>query len=43
MENATIAISMIIELMNTKRNLNLKANITNARKMGTNILNAKLI
>ena len=42
MENATIAISMVIELMNAKKNLILKENITNARSMGTNLLNTKL-
>ena len=36
-----IAISMVIEPMNEKRNLNLKANAINTRSMGTNILNAK--
>ena len=28
MENVTIAISIVIELMNAKRNLNLKSNVT---------------
>ena len=41
MENVTIAISMVIELMNAKRNLNLKENFTNARNMGTNLLNVE--
>ena len=42
MKNVKIAISMVIELMNVKRNLNLKANVTNVRNMGTNIHNKKL-
>ena len=42
MENATIAINMVIELMNAERNISLKANVTNARSMGTNTQNAKL-
>ena len=42
MENATIVISMVIELMSAKRNLSFKANVTNAKSMGTNLLNAKL-
>ena len=42
MESATIAINMVIELMNAKRDLNLKANVTNVRSMGTNLQNAKL-
>ena len=37
MESVTILISMVIELMNAKRNLNLKANVTNVRSMGTNL------
>ena len=37
MENATIVISMVIELMNAKRNLSLKENVTNARSMDTNL------
>ena len=41
MESATITASMVIRLMNVKRNLNLKANVTNARSMGTNLLNEK--
>ena len=41
MENVTIKICMVIELMNAKRNLNLKENVTNTRSMGTNLLNAK--
>ena len=41
MESVTVVISMVTELMNAKRNLNLKENVTNARSMGTNILNAK--
>ena len=42
MENDTIVIGMFTELMNAKRNLCLKANVTNERSMGTNPLNAKL-
>ena len=42
MKYATIAISMVIELMNAKRNLNLKANVTNVRSMVTNLQSAKL-
>ena len=40
MEKDIIAISMVIRLMNAKRNQNLKANVTNVRNMDTNqILN----
>lgn len=42
MKNVKITISMVIELMNAKRNLNLRANFTNARNMGINLLNKKL-
>ena len=42
MENATIKISMVIGLMNAKRNLSLKENVTNVRSMGTSHQNAKL-
>ena len=42
MENATIAINMVIRLTNAKRNQNLKENVTNVRSMGTNPHNAKL-
>ena len=42
MENATIAISMVIEKMNGKGNLILKENFKNARNIGTNPLNARL-
>ena len=42
MENVTIAINMVIRLMNAKRNQDLKANVTNVRSMGTNHQNAKL-
>ncbi len=35
MENATIVVSMVIELMNARRNQNLKANVTNARNKVT--------
>ena len=34
MESATIVISMVIEPMNTKINLNLRANVTNTRNIG---------
>ncbi len=37
MENATIAISMVIKLMNSK-----KANVINVKNMGTNPHNEKL-
>ena len=40
-ENVTISISMVIELINVKRNQNLKANVTNERRMDINIFNAK--
>ena len=40
-ENYTIVINMVIELMNAKRNPNLKANVINARSMSTNLLNVK--
>ena len=33
MANATIAISMVIKLMNARRNQNLKAIVTNAKSM----------
>ena len=39
MESVTIAISMVINLMNAKRTVILKVNVTNARRMGKNILN----
>ena len=42
MENSTIAINMVIGKVNAKKNLSLKENVTNARSMGTNPLNAKL-
>ena len=42
MENATIAISIDIELMNAKRKLSLRENATNVRSMGTNPQNTKL-
>ena len=35
MENATIVVSMVIKLMNARRNQNLKANVTNARSKVT--------
>jgi len=35
MENATIAIIMVIRLINTKRNQYLKKNVTNVRNMDT--------
>ena len=35
MESATIAISMVIELVSAKRNLTLKENITNVTKIDT--------
>ena len=41
MESTTIVISMVIRLMNAKRNLSLKENVTNVRSMGTNHHNAK--
>ena len=42
MENAILAISMVIGLMNAKRHQNLKENVTNVRKMDTSHPNAKL-
>ena len=42
MENATIVINMVIELMNAKKNLNLKGNVINERCMGINPLNLKV-
>ena len=33
MENATIAVSMVIKVMNARRNQNLKAIVTNAKSM----------
>ena len=41
MEKVTISKSMVIELKNVKKNLNLKANVTNKRSMGTNLLDVK--
>ena len=32
MENATIVVNMVIELMNAKRNQNLKDSVTNVKK-----------
>ena len=42
MESATIEASMVIRLMNAKKNLSLKENVTNVRSMGINPHNAKL-
>ena len=42
MENDKIAISMVIMLMNAKRNQYLKENVTNVRSMDTSHQNAKL-
>jgi len=42
MKNATIAIIMVIRLMNAKRTQDLKENVTNVRSMGTHHQNAKL-
>ena len=41
MNSVTIAISMVIEKMNARRNLSLKVNVIIARNMDTNLLNAK--
>ena len=41
MENDTVAIKMVIRLINAKRNQNLKANVTNVRNMDTSHQNAK--
>ena len=35
METATIIVSMVIKLMNARRNQNLKANVTNEKGMVT--------
>ena len=35
MESATIAINMVIKLMNVRRNQNLKVNVTNAKSKVT--------
>ena len=40
MESATIAVSMVIGLMNAKRKQNLRASFTNARNMDTRHQNA---
>ena len=40
-KSATIAINMVIGLMNAKRNQNLKVNVTNAKSMDTSHQNAK--
>ena len=42
MENATIAVSMVIKVMNARRNQNLKENVTNARNKVIRHLNADL-
>ena len=42
MENATIAINMVIKLMNARRNQNLKKNVTNVTNKVTRHLNANL-
>ena len=42
MEGVTIAISMVIRLMNAKRNLSLKEDVTNVTNMGTSHQNANL-
>ena len=41
MENVTIAINMVIRLMNAERNQDLKTNVTNVRNMDTSHQNAK--
>ena len=41
-ESATIATSMVIRLMNAKRNHDLKENVTNVTSMGTSHQNANL-
>ena len=43
MANATTVISMVTKLMNARRNLNLKANVTNARNKVTRHLNVEQI
>ena len=40
MANATIAVSMVMKLINARRNQNLKANVTNAKGMVTKHQNA---
>ena len=42
MENATTTVSMVIELMNAKRNQSLRASVTNARNKVTRHPNADL-
>ena len=42
MENATIVVNMVIELMNAKRNQNLRASVTNARNKVTRHQNVDL-
>ena len=42
MKSVTIAISMVIEKVNARRNLSLKVNVTSTIKKDTNILNEKL-
>ena len=42
MENATIAINMVVRLLNAKRNLSLKENATNATNMVTSHQNENL-
>ena len=41
MESVTIIVSMVMKHVNAKKNLSLKVNVTNARSMDTNLLNAK--
>ena len=41
--NATIAISMVIGIMNAKRNQDLKENVTNVKNLDTSHQNAKPI
>ena len=42
MKNATTVVSMVIKLVNGRRNQNLKVNVTNARNKVTRHLNADL-
>ena len=42
MESATIVASMVIGLMNAKKNLSFKEIVTNVRSIGTNLQNEKL-
>ena len=42
MENATTAVSMVIELMNAKRKQSLRASVTNVRNKVTRHMNVDL-